>query len=89
MGWCHILRTGQPDFVISAAELKALLRQINDINAAEEILAAGRRRLTVGVPVLPRLARQPQAEGGEDVSEPRSLDRVLACGLLARALMRA
>ena len=38
-----------------------------DINAAINILAAGRGRLEGGIPPFPR-KRQPKAEGGEDVN---------------------
>ncbi|WP_420873930.1 hypothetical protein [Paraburkholderia azotifigens] len=42
-----------------------------DINAAVNILAAGRRRLAEGIPSFPRKARQPLARGGEDVKVSR------------------
>jgi putative transposase len=33
-----------------------------DINTADNVLAAGRRRLAEGIPAFPRIARKPQAE---------------------------
>jgi len=47
-----------------------------DINSAQNILAAGRRRLAVGIPVLPALrVAADKAEGGEDVNPRRRQHR--------------